>query len=136
MLRAHVLACCVLIFILHPSHQIHAADNGRLIIIDKASQTFEVHENGRVVRHGPVSTGQRSRWTPVGNFSVKTKERNHFSSKYRVDMPYAMQIHGNIFIHQGPLPGYPASKGCIRLGDEDAKFLFNWARLGDRVTVK
>lgn len=89
-----------------------------------------------MVRRGPVSTGRRSRWTPVGNFSVKTRERNHFSSKYRVDMPYAMQVHGNIFMHQGELPGYPASHGCIRLGEEDAKFLFHWAKLGDRVVVR
>jgi hypothetical protein len=32
-----------------------------------------------------------------------------------------------IALHQYDLPGYPASHGCVRLLQEDARWIYNWA---------
>jgi hypothetical protein len=40
-----------------------------------------------------------------------------------------------IALHGGPLPGYPASHGCIRMPYGFAGRLFNKTRLGMRVIV-
>ena len=46
-------------------------------------------------------------------------------------MDHALHIYHNYFIHEGIVPGYPASHGCIRLFPLDARFLFyQWAKPG------
>jgi lipoprotein-anchoring transpeptidase ErfK/SrfK len=50
-------------------------------------------------------------------------------------MPYAIQFYGHYFLHEGWLPGYPDSHGCVRVGEQDARFLFERLRIGDPVLV-
>src|SRR5260370_18635114 len=38
-------------------------------------------------------------------------------------------------LHGGPLPGYPASHGCVRMPYEFAERLFDLTRIGMRVIV-
>ncbi len=38
-------------------------------------------------------------------------------------------------MHTGPLPGYPASHGCIRLTDDFAQLLWKATKIGARVIV-
>ncbi len=79
--------------------------------------------------------------TPTGSFDIKTKEPNHFSSIGHVWMPWSMQFSGNFFIHGWsyypdgtPVPkGY--SGGCIRLSDENAKIVYDFAELGTPLIV-
>ncbi len=56
----------------------------------------------------------------------------HFSSKYeQAPMDHALNIGGDYFIHEGIVPGYPASHGCVRVFPLDARFLFyQWAKPG------
>lgn len=44
-------------------------------------------------------------------------------------LPYNFNIANRLGIgwHQYDLPGYPASHSCLRLLEDDAKFLYNWA---------
>jgi lipoprotein-anchoring transpeptidase ErfK/SrfK len=56
----------------------------------------------------------------------------HFSSKYdQAPMHYALHIGNGYFIHEGIVPGYPASHGCIRVFPLHARFIFyQWAKPG------
>ncbi|WP_242464420.1 L,D-transpeptidase, partial [Thiococcus pfennigii] len=40
------------------------------------------------------------------------------------------------FIHEGWLPGYADSHGCVRLRYEDARLIFHRIRVGDPVRVR
>lgn len=112
-----------------------AAAEGELYIFLN-DQSFEYLVDGEVVRVGPISTGTRKHPTPTGEFEIQIKDKNKRSKKYNgIPMPYAMQIDGDIFVHQGKLPGYPASHGCVRLRREDAKYLFENMYRGDKVVI-
>jgi hypothetical protein len=84
------------------------------------------------------SKGKKDSWwqTPTGDYNILSKEINHFSSIGHVWMPYSMKFYGNYFIHGWPYydDGTPVSKtysgGCIRMKDEDAKIVFDFAKNG------
>jgi lipoprotein-anchoring transpeptidase ErfK/SrfK len=46
-----------------------------------------------------------------------------------------MRIYGGVGMHQGYLPGYPASHGCIRLPGHMAEKFFREVRVGTPVRV-
>ncbi len=113
----------------------------RRLVIHLGAQRFSYSEGGRVLRGGPVSTGRRGYGTPTGSYRVQGKQRHKVSSLYAgsngrpASMPYAIQFRGNYFIHQGRLPGYPASHGCVRVRGGDAQFLFSRLRPGDPILI-
>jgi len=51
-------------------------------------------------------------------------------------MPYFLRIYGGVGMHQGYLPGYPASHGCIRMPGSKAKRFFAAVKVGTPVTVR
>jgi hypothetical protein len=73
----------------------------------------------------------------MGVFSVISKSRHHESNIYSgAPMPYMHRITwSGIALHQGPLPGYPASHGCIRLPEAFAVKLWGLSKIGMRVVV-
>jgi L,D-transpeptidase-like protein len=108
-----------------------------LAIVSLRNQRITVYDaNGWILR-APVSSGQRGRETPAGIFSVIQKEAEHYSNLYDdAYMPHMQRITwSGIALHGGPLPGYPASHGCIRLPFAFAARLFDATRLGLRVVV-
>src|SRR5207253_3243466 len=51
-------------------------------------------------------------------------------------MPWMQRITWlGVAMHQGVLPGYPASHGCIRLPGSFAQYLFATTRMGARVII-
>ena len=84
-----------------------------------------------------MSSGQKGRETPAGIFSVIQKNREHYSNLYDdAYMPHMQRITwSGIALHGGPLPGYPASHGCVRLPFDFAGRLFDATRMGMRVIV-
>lgn len=95
------------------------------LVINLNKQRFAYIVDGHTKKSGPVSSGKRGHRTPRGNFSILSKQRHKKSKLYQgASMPYSMQIYNHIFIHQGRLPGYAASHGCIRLRRKDARYLF------------
>lgn len=80
--------------------------------------------------------------TPRGLFSILTKEDLHFSSIGHVWMPYSMQFSGDFFIHGWPyyLDGTPVpegySGGCVRLSDDVAKQVYEYAEIGMPVLIE
>ena len=83
-----------------------------------------------------VSTGTKSHPTPMGVFSVIQKNRHHVSNLYHAQMPFMQRLTwSGTALHQGPLPGYPASHGCIRLTTAFAETLWKATKIGVRVIV-
>ncbi len=75
--------------------------------------------------------------TPMGVFTVIGKERYHRSNIYsNAPMPFMQRITwSGVALHEGVLPGYPASHGCIRMTSEFAVFLWKTTKIGTRVIV-
>jgi ankyrin repeat protein len=107
------------------------------IEISIASQHAEVFKDGVSVFNTVCSTGRDGFSTRTGDYVITDKDRNHRSTIYKVDMPYFMRLSCLDFgMHEGVVPRYPASHGCIRLPGDAAKKLFTEIPVGTLVTVK
>src|SRR6478672_6642137 len=108
-----------------------------MAIVSLRSQRITVYDaNGWILR-APVSSGQRGRETPSGVFSVIQKDAEHYSNLYDdAYMPHMQRLTwSGIALHGGPLPGHPASHGCVRMPYDFAERLFGATSLGMRVIV-
>ncbi len=107
------------------------------VIISIADQQLSLYDNGALIAHSPVSTGVQGHPTPLGVFSVISKERWHRSNIYSAaPMPYMQRITwSGIALHAGVLPGHPASHGCIRLPNDFAIRLYQLTKRGTRVII-
>jgi lipoprotein-anchoring transpeptidase ErfK/SrfK len=106
------------------------------IVSIKTQQVTFYDAEGWILR-APVSTGVKERETPAGVFAVIEKDKDHHSTMYDdAWMPNMQRITWNgLALHGGPLPGYAASHGCIRMPFGFAEKLFNKTRIGMRVIV-
>jgi len=107
------------------------------IVISINAQRVSLYGSDGLIRTGSVSTGMRGHPTPMGVFTVIGKERYHRSNIYsNAPMPFMQRITwSGVALHEGVLPGYPASHGCIRMGSEFAVFLWKTTKIGARVIV-
>jgi hypothetical protein len=107
------------------------------IVISIKQQRLTLYANGQSFAHSPVSTGVPGHPTPQGVFSVIQKNLHHRSNIYSdAPMPYMQRITwSGVAMHEGRLPGYPASHGCIRLPREFAQRLWGITRVGARVII-
>jgi len=114
-----------------------AAKGPLQIIISIADQRISLYENGALVARSSVSTGVERHPTPLGVFSVISKQKWHRSNIYSgAPMPYMQRITwSGIALHAGELPGYPASHGCIRLTNDFAVRLWHLTKRGTRVII-
>ena len=106
------------------------------IVSIKSQQVTFYDADGWILR-APVSTGTTGRETPAGVFAVLEKEKEHRSTLYDdAEMPNMQRITWNgVALHGGPLPGYAASHGCIRMPYGFAEKLFDKTRIGMRVII-
>ncbi len=106
------------------------------IVSIKTQQVIIYDADGWIVR-APVSTGVKGRETPAGIFAVVEKEKDHRSTMYDdAEMPNMQRITWNgIALHGGPLPGYAASHGCVRMPYGFAEKLFDKTQIGMRVII-
>jgi len=111
------------------------------VIINLSTQKIYAKENGYTLFSGNISSGMQGHRTPRGTYKILEKDRYHISNLYPepdggATMPYMLRLtNGGIAIHQGYLPGYPASHGCIRVTKRTALKLWRWAKIGTRVTI-
>ena len=107
------------------------------IIISLDDQRLALYAGGQLVARSTVSTGVPGHPTPTGVFSVIQKNRHHLSNIYSgAPMPFMQRITwSGIALHQGVVPGRPASHGCIRLPAAFASQLWGITRLGARVII-
>jgi lipoprotein-anchoring transpeptidase ErfK/SrfK len=102
----------------------------------------------------PASMGRPEYPTPVGTYTVLSKERDvemdsssvgipvDAPDGYLLDVEYAVRITSRgLFVHSAPWAvnslGYDnVSHGCISLSPEDAEWYFNTVNVGDPVIVQ
>jgi len=106
------------------------------IVSIKSQQVTFYDADGWILR-APVSTGTTGRETPAGVFAVVEKDKDHHSSLYDdAWMPNMLRITwSGIALHGGPLPGYAASHGCVRMPYDFAEKVFDEAWIGMRVII-
>jgi lipoprotein-anchoring transpeptidase ErfK/SrfK len=134
------------------------------IVVHIGEQKAYFYKGKTLVGEATVSTGKPGFSTPPGHYTVLTKSEDHVSSLFgdyvddygnvvmsnidsRKDrrpkgthfdgarMPYAMFFRGGYAMHQGYVPPFAASHGCIRLPGQMAPRFFENAPLGTPVTV-
>ena len=117
-----------------PKYYEGGAEYDKLFVIDKTIQGWAAYVNGRLARWGIVNTGGEITPTPTGRFNFNWKTEYRVSSMSPPGEPWEMYWVFNfheargIHIHQYPMPtGGPSSHGCVRLVEEDAKWIYNWA---------
>ena len=135
------------------------------IVVSISEQHAYFYKGKHLVGETTVSTGKPGFSTPPGHYTVVWKDKDHISTVFgdyvddfsnvtksninsRKDscprgshfdgarMPYAMFFRGGYAMHQGYVPPYAASHGCIRLPAGMAEPFFNAADLGTPVVVK
>lgn len=135
------------------------------IIVHISEQKAYFYKGKQLVGESTVSTGKPGFSTPPGHYTVLDKDRDHVSTifgdyvdsqgnvvRQNIDcrkdrrpqgahfdgarMPYAMFFRGGYAMHQGYVPPFAASHGCIRLPQGMAEKFFHNAPVGTPVTVK
>ena len=108
-----------------------AATHEKYILINRRQQYLGLYEWGNLKYCYPISSGT-SNSTPLKNFVVNYMDEVHNSTIFdEAPMDHALNIGNAYFIHEGIVPGYPASHGCIRVFPLHARFLFyQWAKPG------
>lgn len=134
------------------------------IIVHTGEQKAYFYKGKTLVGETTVSTGKPGFGTPPGHYTVVSKDAEHVSTEFgdyvdengnvvrsnidsRKDsrpkgshfdgarMPYAMFFRGGYAMHQGYVPPFAASHGCIRLPGEMAVRFFENSPVGTSVTV-
>ena len=133
--------------------------------VDLSEQRAYFYKGGELVGVSVISSGREGFGTTTGNFRIIQKDRHHKSTLYGdyvdahsgevvkkdVDinrdrrppgavfdgakMPFFMRIVGGTGMHEGFLPGYPASHGCIRMPGFMAEHYFENVSVGTPVTL-
>jgi hypothetical protein len=106
--------------------------HGKHVEADLSRQVIALLRGGRVERIYHTSTGSTATPTIRGSFRFVRSQpglnsKGMFWSRYFI-RGYA--IHG---YHSVPV--FPASHGCLRVPMADAKSIYDWIALGDRVDV-
>ena len=115
-----------------------AAPAGPLFfVISTNKQHVSVYGRNGLYEVSPVSTGMPDHPTPHGIFSIIGKERFHRSNLYDdAPMPYMQRLTwSGVAMHEGVLPGYAASHGCVRLPHEFAQRLYGFTEGNERVII-
>lgn len=122
------------------------------VVIDLSDQHATFFDAaGTVLRVVPVSTGKRRGTTPIGSFTLSQKVRHSRSSHdYSVRMEHFMRIHKGVGMHGNPyqiIGGRrvpfntpfgvaPASSGCVRMPDNQARWVYGHINVGARIVIQ
>ena len=140
------------------------ASGSAKIVVHIGEQQAYFYKGRQLVGQTTVSTGKPGFSTPPGHYTVVSKDAGHVSTVFgdyvddygnvvrsnidsRKDprprgthfdgarMPYAMFFRSGYAMHQGYVPPFAASHGCIRLPGQMAVRFFENAPIGTPVTV-
>src|SRR5438876_10211193 len=97
-----------------------------MILISIPEQMMHLYRNGILIGRSTVSSGSKGHETPGGVFRILDKQQTYRSKKYdNAPMPNMQRLTWTgIAMHSGPLPGYGASPGCVRLPYDFSQLLF------------
>ena len=110
---------------------------GKYIRVNLAIQHGFYMDGTKELMNFSVCSGKKSTPTPQGHYHIIEKDKDHKSNLYNsAKMPFYLRLTlDGVGIHQGPLMGYPASHGCIRLSAATAQHLFKNCAVGMPVFV-
>jgi hypothetical protein len=108
-----------------------------VLVISIGKQTVSVYDGTQKIAVSPISSGMPGHDSPTGIYSILEKNRYHYSNLYGgAPMPFMQRVtNSGVAMHQGVVPGYPASHGCIRLPAAFARNLFGITDVGARVII-
>ena len=108
-----------------------------VLVVSIGKQTVSVYDGTQKIATSQISSGMPGHDSPTGIFSILEKNRYHYSNLYGgAPMPYMERItNSGVAMHEGVVPGYPASHGCIRLPGAFARNLYGITEVGARVIV-
>jgi lipoprotein-anchoring transpeptidase ErfK/SrfK len=113
-------------------------DGEAKIVVDLLTQRFYVYRGEKLVGIAAMSSGKPGKETQLGFWKVMRKQKMGYSRKYdNAPMPF-MQMYDEkgIAFHAGKNPGYPASRGCVRLPLKFAERLYGMTKIGTEVIVE
>lgn len=102
----------------------------KMVFFSYAIHAFAAYENGVLKKWGPSSLGKEN--TPTNKGLTFTNWKSEMATS-TVDPSWKLGWNFNIYNydgigwHQYDLPGYHASHSCLRLLEEDAKWLYQFA---------
>jgi len=102
----------------------------KLVIFSYPIQAYGVYEFGELVKWGPSSLGSKAHQTPTGLLFTNWKGeevQSTFDDEWILRWNFNIENKEGVGWHQYELPGYPASHSCLRLLENDAKWLYDWA---------
>ncbi|MDA8228095.1 MAG: L,D-transpeptidase [Desulfitobacterium hafniense] len=106
------------------------------IVIHKSRKQLELYEGNRLIGRYPIAIGKRDTPTPIGHFSIVSKEPNPggiFGSHWLgLSIPH-YGIHGT---NNPASIGQSVSKGCIRLHNQDIARLYREVEVGTPVIIQ
>lgn len=105
-------------------------DVDKMVFFSYPIQAFAAYENGSLVRWGPSSMGSKIHPTKTGLSFTNWKAEEHVSTaddEWLLRWNFNIRNKEGIGWHQYTMPGYPASHSCLRLLENDAKWLYDWA---------
>ena len=114
---------------------------GRWVDINLSQQRLTAYQGNSPVFSTSISSGVAGRRTPTGRFAVRTKipsQRMSGPGYNLAGVPYVMYFAGANAIHGTYWHnnfGRPMSHGCVNMRIPEAKWLYNWARIGTPVSV-
>jgi lipoprotein-anchoring transpeptidase ErfK/SrfK len=92
-------------------------------------QAFGVYEYGNLIKWGPTSMGKKSTPTKKGLMFANWKKEvaiSTVSDEWKLRWNVNVANFDGIGWHQYAMPGYPASHSCLRMLEEDAKWMYTW----------
>lgn len=120
----------------------------RWIEVNLYEQTLSVYEDGELIFATLMATGVDPYWTYPGTFRIYEKlkftdMRGSFAKDksdwyYLENVPWTMYYDDRRALHGAywrARLGYPQSHGCVNLSVGDARWLYEWAEIGDLVYV-
>lgn len=102
----------------------------KILIFSYPTETFAAYKNGVLELTGPTSMGKSKTRTPRGLFFTNWKSKEAISTsneEWILKWNFNVSNRMGVGFHQYQLPGYPASHSCMRMREQDAKFLYSWA---------
>lgn len=135
------------------------------VVIDLGDQRAYFYKGGTLAGVSALSTGDEGHPTTTGRFKIIEKDRWHESNLYgdyvdaagnivvqNIDvtkdpkppgtkfdgsnMWHFMRFNGGAGMHEGYLPGYAASHGCVRMPAQMAEIFYHNVSVGTPVTVQ
>lgn len=102
----------------------------KIVYFSYPSQSFAAYEYGELVYTGQTNMGRKADPTPQKLYFTNWKAEettSTFNDEWELRWNFNIENKEGIGWHQYELPGYPASHSCLRMTEQDAKFMYDWA---------